>query len=234
MPGKDRLLLAGHPHHLVRKSRDQQPVFFDEADYTYCIAQIRALSREYEIAVHAFCVLPHGLHILATPLGEPVNLSRFMKALSCSTSSRRKHLHGARSVWEVSYRSSPVEPGQWLLACMCYIERLPVVHRLASSAYHYHRSSYRMRLGKTHQYWLDDPEEYARLGGSIEDRAEAYRMYMSSGLDPEEEAVIDTAVKRCKLTGSVRFVKEVYRQYGVLGNRRRSGQPRGGGKKPSG
>tara|TARA_R100000655_G_scaffold66150_1_gene104576 strand:- start:1807 stop:1914 length:108 start_codon:yes stop_codon:yes gene_type:complete len=35
MPGKDRLLLAGHPHHLVRKSRDQQPVFLDEADYTY-------------------------------------------------------------------------------------------------------------------------------------------------------------------------------------------------------
>ena len=117
---------------------------------------------------------------------------------------------------------------------MCYIERLPVIQRLASSAYHYHRSSYRMRLGKTHQYWLDDPEEYARLGGSIEDRAEAYRMYMSQGLDPEEEAMIDTAVKRCKLTGSVRFVKEVYRQYGVLGNRRESERPGKDRKKPRG
>lgn len=41
MPGKDRLLLAGHPHHLVRKSRDQKPVFLDEADYTHCLGQIR-------------------------------------------------------------------------------------------------------------------------------------------------------------------------------------------------
>ena len=121
MPGKDRLLLAGHPHHLVRKSRDQKPVFLDEADYTHCLGQIRALSQQYELAIHAFCLLPDGLHILATPLGDPGNLSRFMKALSCSASSRRKRLHGATSVWEVRYRSSPVEPGQWMLACICYI-----------------------------------------------------------------------------------------------------------------
>ena len=32
MPGKDRLLLAGHPHHLVRKSQGNEPIFLDEAD----------------------------------------------------------------------------------------------------------------------------------------------------------------------------------------------------------
>ncbi len=226
MPGKDRLLLAGHPHHLVRKSRDQQPVFLDEADYTHCLGQIRALSREYEIAIHAFCLLPDGLHILATPLGDPANLSMFMKALSCSTSSRRKHRHGAGLVWEVRYRSSPVEPGQWMLACICYIERLPVTQRLASSAYHYHRSSYRMRLGKTNQYWLDDPDEYARLGDTIKERAEAYRVYISNGLDDNEQKMIATAVNRCRLTGSIRFVREVYREYGVVGINRGPGRPR--------
>ena len=108
------------------------------------------------------------------------------------------------------------------------------VHKLTSSAYHYHRSSYRMRLGKTGQYWLDDPEEYARLGSSIEERAEAYRMYMRNGLDAKEEKMIDTAVKRCKLTGSIRFVKEVYREYGVLGINRGPGRPRKRRKSPPG
>jgi len=56
-------------------------------------------------------------------------------------------------VWEVRDHLRPVKPGQWLLPCMRYIKRLPpVVRRLASSAYAYHRSSYRMRLRKTHQY----------------------------------------------------------------------------------
>lgn len=234
MPGKDRLLLAGHPHHLVRKSRGKQPVFLDEADYTHCLGQIRALSREYQIAIHAFCLLPDGLHILATPLADPTHLSTFMKALSCRTSLRRKNLHGESSVWEVRYRSSPVEPGQWTLACIRFIERLPVLHELASSAYHYHRSSYRMRLGKTDQYWLDDPEEYARLGDTIEERAEAYRVYMSNGTDRSEEQMIGTAVKRCRLTGSLRFVKEVYRKYGVLGINRGPGRPRKYRKKSDG
>ena len=76
MPGKDRLLLAGHPHHLVRKSRDQKPVFLDEADYTHCLGQIRALSQQYELAIHAFCLLPDGLHILATPLAATCALAK--------------------------------------------------------------------------------------------------------------------------------------------------------------
>lgn len=231
MAGKDRLLLAGHPHHLVRKSHGNKPVFLDEADYTHCLGQIRELSKDYQLRIHAYCLLPDGLHIIATPQGDPGNLSKFMKALSCRTSLRRKNVHGERSVWEIRYRSSPVEPGQWLLACMCYVERLPVLYNLASSAYHYHRSSYRMRLGKTDQYWLDDPDEYARLGDSVEERAEAYRMYISNGLDADEQKMIDTAVRRCRLTGSIRFVREVYREYGVVGINRGPGRPRKSRKK---
>lgn len=232
MQRKERLLLAGHPHYLMRKSPDNQPVFLDEADYTHCLGQISALSVEYNLAIHAYCLLPSGVHILATARKNPNDLSGFMKALSCRTTLRRKNVHGRNSAWELRYRSSPIEPGQWLLACMCYIERLPVIHELASSAYHYHRSSYRTRLGKTDRYWLDDPEEYARLGDTIQERAEAYRVYMSNGLDPKEQMMIGTAVQRCKLTGSIRFVKEVYREYGVLGINRGPGRPRKYRKKP--
>jgi len=226
MKRTERLLLAGHPHYLVRKSPDNQPVFLDEADCTYCLGLIRGLSVEYDLAIHAYCLLPNGLHILATPRKHPGDLSKFMKALSCRTSLRRKNVHGRRSVWEVRYRASPIEPGQWLLTCMRYIEHLPVMHKLASSAYHYRRSSYRMRLGKTGHYWLDDPEEYARLGETIKERAEAYRLYMSNGLDTSEEQMIGTAVKSCKLIGSIRFAKEVYRKFGVLAVNRAAGRPR--------
>lgn len=226
MAGKDRLLLVGHPHHLVRKSHGNQPVFFDDADYSHCLGLIRELSEKYNLSVHAYCLLPDRIHIVATPHGDPTVLSTFMKALSCRTSLRRKNLHGRTSAWEVRYRSSPVEPGQWTLACMCYVERLPVTHELTSSPYHYHLSSYRMRLGKTGHYWLDDPEEYTRLGDTPVERADAYRMYVHSGLNRSEAAMIDTAVKRCRLTGSLRFVKEVYRDYGVLGINRGPGRPR--------
>ncbi|HIK73311.1 MAG TPA: hypothetical protein EYG00_01190 [Alcanivorax sp.] len=232
MPGKDRLLLAGYPHHLVRKSQERRHVFLDQSDYAHCLGDIQELSQKYQLAIHAYCLLPDGLHIVATPLADPGLLSRFMKALSCRTSLRRKNIHGQGPVWEVRYLSSPVEPGQWTLACIRYIERLPVLLDLVSSAYQYHLSSYRMRLGKTDQYWLDDPDEYARLGSTIRERAEAYRAYMGSDPDHSEEAMIDTAVRRCRLTGSIRFVKEVYREYGVIGLNRGPGRPRKHHKKP--
>jgi len=219
MSGKDRLLLPRHPHYLMRRSADNQPVFLDEADRNHCLGDMRELSAEYNLAMHAYCLLPNGLHVLATPRGDPNALSWFMKALSCRATLRRKNLHGRDSVWEARYRSSPIEPSQWLLTCMCYIERLPVTRELAPSAYHYQRSSYRMRLGKTGHYWLKDPEEYTRLGGTLEERAEAYRMYMSSGLDTNDERAIEAAVKQCKLIGSVRFIQEVCRRYGLQGGK---------------
>ncbi len=234
MKRTERLLLAGYPHYLVRKSPDDQPVFLDEADYTHCAGLIRGLGAEYDLEIHAYCLLPHGLHILATPRNDPGDVSKFMKALSCRTSLRRKNLYGRSSAWEIRYRSSPIEPGQWMLTCMCYIERLPVMHELVSSAYHYHRSSYRTRLGKADHYWLADPDEYARLGETIQERAEAYRVYISNGLDPKDQRMIDTAVRRCKLTGSIRFVKDVYREYGVMGINRGPGRPRKYRKKPVG
>lgn len=215
MSGKERLLCAGHPHYLVRRSSHNQPIFLNEADFTSCRGDIRELSTEYDLALHAYCLLPHEVHVVTTPHGDPNTLSQFMKALSCRATLRRKNLHGGDSVWEPRYRSSPIELSQWLLTCMCYVERLPVIHELARSAYHYHRSSYRARLGKTGHYWLTDPEEYVSLGSTRKERADAYRMYMSTGLDPNDEKIIEAALKqRDKPIGSDRFIQEMYRRHG--------------------
>ncbi|MFP1679121.1 transposase [Alloalcanivorax sp. C16-2] len=217
MSGKDRFLLAEHPHYLMRQSADNQPVFIDESDYTHCLADMRELSIEHGLAIHGYCLLPHSVHVLASPEDDATAVSRFMKALTCRASLRRKKVHRRDSAWETRYRSSVIEPGQPVITTMCYIERLPIVHELAPSAYHYRYSSYRMRLGKTERYSLSDPEIYQRLGRDIEERAEAYRTYVSNGLSAEEEKAIANAVKRCRLIGSVRFIKEVYRKYGLSG-----------------
>lgn len=44
MLGKDRLLLAGHPHHLVRQSRDQQLVHVHEGGLVPYLAEAQTFS----------------------------------------------------------------------------------------------------------------------------------------------------------------------------------------------
>lgn len=235
MSGSERILLVNHAHHLVRKSIERRPVFADEKDYAHCVHQIRELAFNHEVGIHAWCLLPDRIHLLASASEDPLRVPRYMKALSCRTALHHNRRYQAEgSPWETHFRSSPVEPGQWLLACMCYIERLPVLAGLCRSAYQYQRSSYRMRLGSGILYWIEDPEEYLELGHTLEERARAYREYMKMGQGAAEIKMIDTAVMRGRLTGSLRFTRKVLREHGVLVINRGPGRPtKGRGPGPS-
>jgi len=215
-----RILLAQSPHHIVRKTANDISIFQDQIDYRNAIHHIQDLRDEYHIAVHAWCLLPDRIHLLLTPERAASDLPDFMKSLSCRVAMRYKKRHKAsESPWEYRYRSSPVQPGQWLLACMSYIERLPALTGLVKSALHYRHSSYRMRLGKEHHYWLDDPDDYLRLGTSTSSRTESYRDYFNAGLCPREMQNIETAVMNGELTGCSHFERQVQ---GML---RLSGRP---------
>lgn len=222
----ERLLLEGHSHHLMRKSPARQLVFHDAADYAHCIAEIRDRSEEYGIRVHAWCLLPDRMHLLATPTGNPANLSMFMKVLTHQATLRWKKRHDLPCPWEPRYRSSPVEPGPWLMACMYFIEHLPVRFGLARAPFHYCRSSYRMRLGRTLLNWLSDPDEYHHLGATQQARIAAYRAHMRTGLDTREIIMIESALMRGRLTGSPHFVQEVEENYDMQGINRGPGRPR--------
>lgn len=233
MQGKERLLIDGYPHHLVRKSRDNQVIFHDDSDYLSFLNQIRELRDDYELKIHAWCLLPDKVHILVTPPKVAKDLSLFMKALSCRASLRRKEVYKQPSPWDPRYRSSPVEPRQWLLACMSYIEQLPVLHRHSTSAYQYRWSSYRMRLGKTSKYWLDDPEDYILLGNTLEERAKAFSNYLRNGLDEKETNTISGALTRNGLTGSPHFAETIKKELDIeVPERRPRGRPRKYRKKP--
>lgn len=227
MTGDERLLLANIPHHVIRKSPRRSAVFLDKKDYMHCIEQMCTLARECEIMLHAWCVLPDRFHLLVTPGNNPQVLSTFMKALSCRTAlHHNEQYEKTGSPWERRYRSSPVEPGEWALACMCYIEQLPVMCGLTKSAFLYHCSSYRMRLGKTPEYCLDDLEAYSRLGDTPRERREGYRLYMRAGRDAKELDTISTAVLRGRLTGSERFLQYIYDKHGIDARNRGPGRPR--------
>ena len=212
MSSKERLLLEDYPHHLMRKSRKGERVFLDESDYRHCHTQIRQLKQRHHLDLQAWAILPDRIHLLVMPRQKTKHISAFMKALSSRITLRQRRQGRVGSRWEEGFRASPVERGQWLLATMCYIERLPAMEQLASSAFHYPHSSYRMRLGKSDRYWLDDPEEYLRLGDTLQERALAYRTYIKEALDADDLETIHQAINHNLLTGSPWFAEEARRR----------------------
>lgn len=99
MRERERLLLTGHAHHLLRQARDGERVFREHTDYVHGVRLLHELAAEHGVALHAWCLLPDRLHLLATPLGDPWGLSVFMKALSCRVALRHRERHRSPSPW---------------------------------------------------------------------------------------------------------------------------------------
>lgn len=208
MHSGQHLLLANYAHHVLRKTRNGKPIFHRMADYCHCLKQIHEIKSKHRIAVHAWALLLDRIHVVATPLRDSADLTTFMKALTCRISLQRRKVHDEKAPWDRRFRASMIEPGRWTLASLCYVERLPVLHGLAQSVYHYPHTSYKMRVGKTEDYWLDDPKEYLELGDTAEERVAAFRRYMQDGFDKTDSKVIETALRGDRPTGSAWFLKQ--------------------------
>ncbi|MBZ2188520.1 transposase [Alcanivorax sp. JB21] len=204
MSERDRLLVSGVPHHIVRKTANKMQLLRRRADYIRCIGHLYTLRENNPVNIHAWALLPDRIHLLVTPTAEADALSQFVKALSCRVT-RGVRLCEGESPWERRFRSSPVQPGQWFLTTMHYIERLPALAGLARAPHQYPYSSYRMRVGKSDTDWLDDHPDYAALGQERKERIANYRQYLASGLNVDEIRHIESALASGGLTGSKSF-----------------------------
>ena len=45
MPRHPRIFLAGHPHHIVQRGHDRQPVFAAESDYLFYLVSVQKRQR---------------------------------------------------------------------------------------------------------------------------------------------------------------------------------------------
>src|SRR5690606_26377577 len=79
--------------------------------------------------------------------------------------------------WEGPYRRSLVQSGQWRMACLRYIETLPVRTGLTESVKLYPWSSWRARLAD--QWYLDQDGDYLGLADHESERRDRYRSFLA-------------------------------------------------------
>lgn len=210
MPRTRRITVPGHPHHIFHQGHNGRMILKREEDFIKCQNDMRELKLAFNVQVIAYCLLPSQINLIINPGGSPRALSSFMRALSGTiTHHRNREDNSAGTVWGGRFRSSPVQPKLWLLRSQKYLELLPVLTGLASSPGAYRWSSYLTRLGQTEYDWLDESPQYHALGATLEERRENYRRYVQAGMDDFEINRIETAVRRCQLTGDDRFIDEV-------------------------
>lgn len=180
MKREKREVLPGLPHHVWTRGNNRRRLFSRVGDYQRYLWQISIALKEFEILVHALCLLSNHLHLLATPFTKHA-LSGFMKRINQRYAQIRNEVrNGSGKLFEQGFESEPVRDELYLATCTLYIDANPDRAGLRHGAYEYPWSMAPHRLGtgdnsRVHPaLWTPTPW-YLGLGSTPAARAQAYR-----------------------------------------------------------
>ena len=161
-----RVVLAGYPLHIMVKGHNSQPIFFSDEERRSYLEWLRDAAREYDLAIHAYALMPNHVHILATPKTE-LSASRVMQSVGRRYAQMFNRVHGTTgTVWEGRYRSCLVDPDTFFLLCQKYIEQNPLRAGLVQKPEDWHWSSYRHHVGAETIPWISDHPSYWALANT--------------------------------------------------------------------
>lgn len=192
MPRPLRLILPGVAVHIIQRGNNRVACFRQDADYLVYLAHLRHLSRKYECAVHAYCLMTNHVHLLMTPsaAGACTALMRDLGQRYVQYFNRRHDRSG--TLWEGRFRSCIAESARYVLACYCYIELNPVRAGMVHHPAAYLWSSYAVNSGMRSDPFVSPHTEFLALATEREKRHVCYRALFEHEADePLQQAIRD-------------------------------------------
>lgn len=227
MPRQARIILKDTPHHIVQRGHNREAIFVEATDYRYYISTLKEWKEELNIKVYGYCLMTNHVHLIINPGKEETNLGKLMKRLAGRQTRYVNHLERRTgSLWEGRYKSSPIEADTYLLACNRYVELNPVSAGIVTKAEDYEWSSYRQKVGKEQETWIDSDPAYIGLSEDKKERMRQYKNYINRDIPEEEKIMISGALQRGQLTGTTMFIEEVEQRLGIRIEYRGQGRPR--------
>lgn len=202
-----RLTLAGHPHHLIHRGHNLQPIVLDDDDHRALLAALQDCAGTHRVAIHAYAVMPNHLHLLATPSADD-GLSRMMQALGRRyvTAFNARHARMG-TLWEGRFRAAPLESELFLLPVMRSIELNPQRSGLVSDPGDFAWSSAAHHLGRKRDPLISDAPGFWALGNTPFERELTWRRWLDEGeIETDRQRMVDSALKGWPL-GSARFLQ---------------------------
>lgn len=221
-----RLTVAGLPHLLAFRGVPGTPLFQDDADRDELLDTLRQTVRDTRLALHGYALLPDAIFLLATP-SEAAAAGLAMQSLGRRYVRRFNDRHARRgSLFDGRFRSTVLEPDDWLLPCLRFVESRAVAAGLATDAAHFRWSSAAHHAGFAAGGWLDDPAAYWALGNTPFDRQAAWRDYLAASDARAEDHQIVRALMGGWALGGTSFVAELGRATARRALPGRPGRPR--------
>lgn len=129
--------------HITQRSAGKDPLFVEDSDYLYMLAQLKEIAGKRGLDVYSFCLMPTHIHLLASPreneLQEPMRdlFSRYAMRFN------RKYMRKGH-LFAGPYRQAVCLDDAYLLAASLYIHMNPVRAGLVDDPRNFRWSSIRV------------------------------------------------------------------------------------------
>jgi putative transposase len=71
MARRPRLFAAGFLYHVIVRGNQRQKTFTAESDYQGYIERLARYRKKYDYVLHAYCLMPHHVHLLVESSEQP-------------------------------------------------------------------------------------------------------------------------------------------------------------------
>jgi len=218
-----RLAVANHQHHVLQCGNDNRIIFQDAEDIAAFREVLLSAARKFEVAIHAYVLLPSQFHLLVTPATDD-GLGKMMQWLGrhyVPYFNRRYFRSG--TLWQGRFRSLIIDSDDYFMLCSRYIESSPVRAGLVANHANFADSSYQHHIGALVDPLITDHPLYWNLGNTPFQREAAYRDLMEQALTSKEINDFTDATMKGWPIGSSRFKEQLEKQ----ANRRIAPKKRG-------
>jgi putative transposase len=139
------VVIPGHPHHVTQRGNGRARTFFGDGDYALYRDLLVTHSREAEVEVWAWCLMPNHVHLILVPSdadGLRRALARVHRRYAGVVQARRKR---SGHFWQGRFGAVAMDE-QHLAAAVRYVSLNPVRARLVDRAQDWRWSSTRAHL----------------------------------------------------------------------------------------
>ena len=182
-----RVIFPGYPLHILVKGHNSQEIFLSDEDRRSYLEWLRDAAREYELAIHAYVLMPTHVHLLATPKTS-LSASRTMQSVGRRYAQLfNQNYQRTGSIWEGRFKSTVIDPPAYFLLCQQYIEQNPVRAGLVQRSEDWLWSSYRHHVGAETVPWISDHPIYWGLGNTPFERQLAWQKLVSDQMSKSDQ-----------------------------------------------
>ena len=226
MARQPRLVIPFQAHHIVQFAVDRQTIFRDAEDHQRFLGWLRDAAKLYQVAIHAYVLMPDHIHLAATPV-DAEGLARMMQwaGRHYVPYFNRKYQRSG-TLWQGRFKAGVIDAQHYLLLVSRYIETNPVRAGLVLNPQDYQWSSHNHHIGSKPDPLVTDHMIYWSLGNTPFQREATYKGLTEQALTSVELKMVGDSAHKGRVLGSDAYKTELEKQTNrqVLPGRR--GRPR--------